>query len=81
MKISEVMHIGYRNEKAKYILNGTQLKSVDSQVDLGVTISNSLKLSQQCSEAIKRANKIIGLIGRSFEYKSKIRFSPCIPPT
>ena len=67
----KVMHIGYRNEKAKYILNGTQLKSVDSQVDLGVTVSNSLKPSQQCSEVIKRANKIIGLIGRSFEYKSK----------
>ncbi len=65
------MHIGYRNEKANYILNGTQLKSVDSQVDLGVTISNSLEPSQQCSEAIKKANKIIGLIGRSFEYKSK----------
>ena len=67
----KVMHIGYRNEKAQYSLNGTQLKSVDSEVDLGVTISNNLKPSQQCSEAIKKANKIIGLIGRSFEYKSK----------
>ena len=65
----KVMHIGYRNEKAQYSLNGTQLKSVDSEVDLGVTISNNLKPSQQCSEAIKKANKIIGLIGRSFEYK------------
>ena len=67
----KVLHIGYRNEKAKYFLNGTQLKSVDSEIDLGVTISSSLKPSQQCSEVVKKANKIIGLIGRSFEYKSK----------
>ena len=67
----KVMHIGYRNDKETYILNGTQLKSVDSEVDLGVTISNNLKPSQQCSEVIKKANKIIGLIGRAFEYKSK----------
>ena len=67
----KVLHIGYRNEKANYILNGTQLKSVDREVDLGVTISSNLKPSQQCSEVVKKANKIIGLIGRSFEYKSK----------
>ena len=36
-KKCKVMHIGYRNEKTKCILNGVQLKSVDSQVDLGVT--------------------------------------------
>ena len=67
----KVLHIGYRNEKANYTLNGTQLKSVDREVDLGVTISSNLKPSQQCSEVVKKANKIIGLIGRSFEYKSK----------
>ena len=64
----KVMHIGYQNKKKEYILNGTQLNSVDSQIYLGVTMSISLKLSQQCSKVIKRANKIIGLIGRSFEY-------------
>ena len=67
----KVMHLGYRNDKVKYILNDIQLKSVDNQIDLGVTVSNTLKPSQQCSEIIKRANKIIGLIGRSFECKSK----------
>ena len=64
----KVLHIGYRNEKAKYILNGTQLKSVENEIDLGVTISSNLKPSQQCSNVVKKANKVIGLIGRSFEY-------------
>ncbi len=53
-----------------HTLGGTQLKKVDSEVDLGVTISSKIKPSQQCSEALKKANKVIGLIGRSFEYKS-----------
>ena len=67
----KVLHIGYRNAKANYTLDGSQLKKVDSEVDLGVTISSNLKPSQQCSEVVKKANKVIGLIGRSFEYKSK----------
>ena len=42
----KVMHLGYQNEKVKYILNGIQLKrSVDNQIDLGVTLSNNLKAS------------------------------------
>ncbi len=29
----KVLHVGYGNEKANYTLNGTQLKSVDREVD------------------------------------------------
>ena len=67
----KILHIGYHNTKASYTMNGTQLKSLEREKDLGVTISNDLKPSQQCSEAVKKANKIIGLIGRSFEHKTK----------
>ena len=67
----KVLHIGYLNEKANYSMNGTQLKNVNRETDLGVTISSNLKPSQQCSEVVKKANKIIGFIGRSFEHKSK----------
>ena len=52
-------------------MNGTQPKSIEREKDSGVTISNDLNPSQQCSEVVKKANKIIGLIGRSFEQKSK----------
>ena len=67
----KVVHIGYRNTKIDYTENGNQLKKVDSEVDLGVTTSSNLKPSQQCSDVVKKANKVIGLIGRSFEYKSR----------
>ena len=67
----KVLHIGNKNTKAKYTMNGTQLKAVDKEKDLGVIISSDLKPSLQCAEAIKRANKIVGFIGRSFEFKSE----------
>lgn len=67
----KVLHVGYRNEKKKYSLNGSQLKSTDEENDLGVTITSNLKPSQQCSEVVKKANMLVGFIGRSIEYKSK----------
>ena len=67
----KVLHIGSRNEKATYKMNDTQLQVVDKEKDLGVIISNNLKPSQQCAEVVKKANKIIGFIGRSFEHKNK----------
>ena len=42
----KVLHIRYQNEKATYTMNGTQLKSIEREKDLGVTISNDLKPSQ-----------------------------------
>ncbi len=42
--------------ECNYILNGTQRKSADSDVDLGVTISSNLKPSQLCSKVLKKAN-------------------------
>jgi hypothetical protein len=67
----KVLHIGSRNEKANYVMDGNQLKTIEKEVDLGVTISNNLKPSMQCSDVVKKANKMIGFIGRSFEYKTK----------
>ena len=67
----KVLHIGYRNEKNNYVMDGSQLRSTDKENDLGVTITSNLKPSQQCSEVVKKANKLVGFIGRSIEYKSK----------
>ncbi len=37
----------------------SSFKKVGSEVDLGVTISSNLKHSQQCSEAVKKVNKLV----------------------
>ena len=38
---------------------------------MGIIIQNDLKVSQQCSKVVKTANQILGMIYRSFTYKSK----------
>ena len=52
-------------------MDGVSLEMVSNQKDLGVVVNNKLKFDGQCIAASKTANKILGFISRSFEYKSK----------
>ena len=47
----KVMHIGYKNIAFSYQMNGHALQKAESENDLGVTISNDLKVSDQCAKA------------------------------
>ena len=67
----KVLHIGNRNVQANYTMNGKHLAKVEQEKDLGVVISSDLKPSKQCSEVVKTANKLIGFIGRSFEFRTE----------
>ena len=66
----KVMHLGYNNPNHTYNLCGSVLDEVKYQKDLGVIIDNSLKPSRQCVAAAKTANRVLGTIKRSIEYKS-----------
>ena len=37
----------------------------------GITISNDLKPDKHCSDVVKKANKLVGFISRTFDYKSE----------
>ena len=52
-------------------MNGSELSRVSHEEDLEVTISNDLKPSKHCSDVVKTADKLVGFIGKTFEYKSK----------
>ena len=41
---------------------GSKLESVNEEKDLGVIISEDLKWEKQCSAAVSKANKILGMI-------------------
>ena len=64
------MHIGNNNHDTNYTMNGSELSKVSHKKDLRITISNDLKPSEHCSDAIKTANKLVGFICRTFAYKS-----------
>ena len=67
----KVLHIGNNNVQANYSMNDIQLSSTDAEKDLGVIISKDLKPGKQCTEVLKTANKLVGFIGRTFEFRSE----------
>ena len=67
----KVMHMGFNNKQAKYDMNDVQLECVSEEKDLGVIISEDLKCEKQCSEAVKKANRMLGMIKQNFIDRSK----------
>ena len=67
----KVLHLGKKNERFDYVLNGQTLEKVDFEKDIGVTIQSDLKPTIQCLNAAKKANQIIGQMSRSFSYRDK----------
>jgi len=64
--------IGRSNEEYDYSLDGSVLKEVAVEKDLGIMISKDLRvLSYQCSSAYSKATKILGIINRALIYKTK----------
>ncbi len=46
-----ILHVGIRNQKFDYEMNGVKLESVQCVKDLGVSIASNLKFSQQAKDA------------------------------
>ena len=67
----KVMHMGYNNEHAEYVMNNVKLECVTDEKDLGVIVSDDLKSGKQCSEVVKKANRILGMIKQNFTDRSK----------
>jgi len=67
------MHMGFNNKKDKYDMNNVQLECVSEEKDLGVIspISGDLNWEKQCSEAVKKTNRTLGMIKRNFIDRSK----------
>ncbi len=66
----KVMHFGSKNPCNEYIMNNLPLEKVHSERDLGVLISDDLKVSGQCFQAYLKANRMLGLIKRNIVNKN-----------
>jgi len=62
---------GFNNPHIDYSMDGVKLQLVNEEKDLGVTMSADMKWERQCIEAVKKANKMLALIKRNFQDKSK----------
>ena len=67
----KVLHVGRRNKKHEYKMGDVVLGQTMEEKDLGIWISGDLKCGVQCEKAAKAANSALGLISRSFHYRSK----------
>jgi len=67
----KVMHLGYNNPSVDYYMDTVQLQVVKEEKDLGVVITDDLKWDNQCAAAVKQANRVLGMIKRSFTDRSK----------
>lgn len=67
---TKVMHLGRNNIKYEYKISDTIIDRTVEQKDLGIIIHDSLKWGPHILNSVKSANKILGLISRTLEYKS-----------
>ena len=72
----KVMHVGCKNPRLEYTMNGKKLEQVEEEKDLGVWTQSNLKPSLQCAKAAQAANVALGLLLRSFHYRSKTTLIP-----
>ena len=66
----KIMHFGYNNPNNIFLL-GHILETVDEEKDLSVMIRKDLKDCSQCVKIVKTANQILGMIKRTFTFKTK----------
>ncbi len=66
-----ILHVGTRNQKFDYEMNGVKLNSAQCVKDLSVSIASNLKFPQQCKDAAGKANRMLGFINRNFSFKKK----------
>ncbi len=71
-----ILHVGTRNQKFDYEMNGVQIDSAQCVKDLGVSIASNLEFSQQCKDAASKANRMLGFINRNFSFKNEAIILP-----
>jgi hypothetical protein len=70
----KIMHIGRANPGYKYHMNGTELKEIEEETDVGVIVHKTLKPSKQCDRAANTAGAVLRLIQRNFHYRDRFVF-------
>jgi len=67
------------NPKPEYFMidsNGPQrLDNINREKDLGVFVSDDMKVETQCTEAANKANRALGLVTRTFKYHNPRSFT------
>ena len=69
------LHTGPGNTGMNYEMGGTILSKTGKEKDLGVTMNDNMKVSEQCRIAAL-GNQVLGMIRRNITYKEKSLIVP-----
>ena len=61
------VHFGPTHHYESYYLNGITIDIVESHKDLGIILDHQLKFHSHTTEVVLKANRLLGLIRRSFD--------------
>ena len=67
-----ILHFGFNNPGHEYTMYGAVLDSSQEEKDVGILISDDRKPSGHVRKAANMANKVLGLMARSYHYRDKI---------
>ncbi|XP_044745064.1 uncharacterized protein LOC123306927 [Coccinella septempunctata] len=68
-----VLHMGARNPRYQYLLNGIPIPVSSSHSDLGVIVTDTLSWSEHISQTVSRAKRSLFLLQKSFDLISGIK--------
>ncbi|CAM5143004.1 unnamed protein product [Natator depressus] len=63
----KVMHTGKNDPHYTYNMMGANLATTNQERELGVIVDSSLKMSTQCTAAVKKVNRMLGIIEKGIE--------------
>ena len=72
----KVIHFGRKNLRCEYTMGGVKLTEAEEEKDLGVWIHSSMKPTMQVEMAAKKANMALGMMLRSFHFRTKETLVP-----
>ncbi len=70
------LHTGPGNTGMNYEMGGTILSKTVEEKDLGVTMNDNMKVSEQCRIAASKGSQVLGMIRRNRTYKEKSLIVP-----
>ena len=66
-----VLHFGNEKNGMEYCMGNKSLKCVSMEKDLGVIITEDLKVASNCQAAYGKASRALGMIRRNIVFKSR----------
>ena len=70
----KVLHVGKKNPRYDYMMDGRTLSSTAEETDLGIIMTEELNFSKHIGQAAAKANRVLGMIKRCFDHICKESF-------